>query len=298
MRITFLIFFLLLSTVGNSQKHYEYIQGKDTLKLLTLESPLVCDCENFDYRNKEQQRICERLYDTGMMSADELKKYREEARICNNPTICDCANADMNNRGLIKSCYRRYSRGNKTEKQWDDLLKEFENCKTQKNYTLENLTICDCYNIGRFDYKRTELCQDKFWSDSSKTDIYTQEMIKCINQNKTTIDPSLCDCARFEKSDIVYKKVCEKKFQPSKLKGEELKKHLTDKQLCLHQDVLDNLYDKLDEKNIIYYNVCVCFNSKRELTQEQKEICMNAFDIEKLTINEIKAIQFFVGRCR
>jgi hypothetical protein len=298
MRTIALIFSFFIVTSGFGQKYYEYIQGKDTLKLPVIEQPTVCDCEKLDYRNKEQQRICERLYDSGMMSADELKKYREETRICNNPTICDCANADMNNKGLVKSCDRRYGRRNKSEKEWNDLLKELEGCKTQKHYTLENLTICDCYNIGRFDFKRTELCMEKFWSDSTKTDVYAQEMMKCISQNKSAIDPSLCDCARFEKTDIVYKKVCEKKFQSNKLKGEELKKHQMDKELCLHQDVLDELYDKLDEKNMAYFNVCTCFNSKRELTQEQKEICMNAFDLEKLTMDEVKAIQFFSKRCK
>lgn len=294
--ITTTSLFLLLLTGIKAQKMYNYVDYKgDTTQLEVIENPTVCDCENIDWRNKEQEKVCNLTYDYDFMTEEEKKEYDKNRSICLYPTICDCANANKKNKGLLKVCNQNFNYASISEKQ---LQRNIENLKKCPKAKKEELSICDCINVE--DYQLKKKCNETFFNDSLVPEEQRKEnmlsMKKCIEEKKYDLNVSTCDCAKYEEKDEEYKKICDDKIEKLKSNKRELTEYLYDLKICKESQVLSQY---LDDKNIKssdrIHTVCNC--AKEELEEKEKEKCSTIWDVETMTTEQQKAYTNTLNRC-
>ncbi len=236
---------------------YEYIDYRgDTVELITITDPTVCDCIKKDYRNEDQQAICDKKFDYDFMTEEEQNEFDVRAQICRNPSVCDCALADMNDRGLVKQCDKEYRQNWHSDSRKEEILKEMRDCEeTDLSYHRliktvgAELEICDCINIGQSEYKKRRECDEKFFDTEELSEEEIEQnntaLQKCIENNEFSIDPTLCECADFAATDEQFKKACEKKFDTSSMTPKQVKDY--DEALALCKDL--RFYERLNQIN-------------------------------------------------
>ncbi|MFT7614634.1 MAG: hypothetical protein ACI9J3_003617 [Parvicellaceae bacterium] len=242
--ILVLIILIPFFSFGQETSYFEYTDYRgDTIKLLTINDPTICDCVKKEYRNDDQKNICDKKYDYDFMSEEEQNEFNAHAQICRNPSLCDCAFADMKDRGLVKSCDNEYRRSWHSEIQRAEYLKEMKACtESDLSYPKliakanKELNICDCINIGSYAYKQQQECNEKFFDEENLTEkeIETNNILlqECITNNQFSIDPTLCECLEFSKSDDEFKKACAFKFNTNEMTPEELVDFEKANELC------------------------------------------------------------------
>jgi len=241
-----LVFIILLPLFSFSQETsiFEYTDYRgDTIKMLTILDPTICDCVKKQYRNKDQKNICDKKFDYDFMSEEDQKDFDARSEICRNPSICDCALADMKDRGLVKSCDNEYRKSWHSDEERADYLVQMKECtESDLSYPKliakanKELSICDCINLNGYDYKQQQKCNKKFFNDDELTEKEIEAnntlLQECITNNQFSIDPTLCECLQFSETDDEFKKACAYKFNTSEMTPEELVDFEKANELC------------------------------------------------------------------
>lgn len=294
--IIFIFISFLFSAYGQNT-FYNYIDyNGDTIQLMVIQSPTVCDCLKKDYRNEGQAKICNRVYDYDFMSEKEKKDFDEQSRICHNPSICDCALADLNDLGLISSCDRIYNRDDITANRKKEILEEMTACINLSNG--KNLEICDCINVSNFAIR--EQCDKKYFqpdfSTEKKEEIGTA-IKNCIDENQYAFSVSVCDCAQFSKSDSLYRKACNQRFNPLKMDSLEQKKYYDEIAFCSNSLIIDRFIDSLNiSKDSIIYTICECMDVENK-NFEKKQACLNQWNFATMNESQIIAYKEIAKNC-
>jgi hypothetical protein len=293
-----LIYSLLILTLSiNSQSTFNYIDYKgDTTALEVNETPTVCDCENIDWRNNEQKKVCNLTYDYDFMSEEEQKEYDKQQQICQHPSICDCANVSKKNKGLLKTCNRLYNYKSISQEKLEKNIKRLQKCPENKK---EEIKICDCINVDN--YKLKKECNKLFFNDSlvseeqRKTNL--DAMKKCIEKQDYELNVSTCDCAKYGENDKEFKKICDKKIEKLKANKRELTEYLYDMEVCRETEIITQF---LAQKKITIvdqkYTLCGC--KKEDLEKSEIEKCNSIWDYDSMSIEQQKAYTSKLNRCR
>lgn len=298
-RYILLIFIGLLSGIcalaqSSYYNHIDYYG--DTVKLLTISSPTICDCIKKDYRNKDQKRICDRSYDYDFMSEEEREAYNKQVRICRNPSICDCVNADMSDKGLLKQCDENFNYKGISTKRLQEIEDDIKKCREEKD--IEELQVCDCINI-REDYIQ-EQCDEKYFhedlSDHEKQKIALQ-MKQCVEDTAYRVHVNICDCALESQDDDEIKKACNDKYNTSKMDSTALTEYLIEINYCRNNQVIEDYITTLNlPEDSSFTSICNCMHlSEDEI--EEKENCLRQWDLSKMKESEVKAFRGIATSC-
>lgn len=293
--LTLFICFSITYYTQNDFYIYKNYKG-DSIKLEVITNPTVCDCENVNWRNKRQRKICDTIYDYDFMSEEEKSIYDYNLKICNYPSICDCANADIKDKGLLNVCDRFFNYKGISKELFNKNLEEMKKCKDKNN---DDFSICDCINTT--DYKLKKKCNDTFFNDSLLSDkelkINIIKMKNCIDKNNYKLNVSVCDCALYGRSDVEYRKLCSDKLD--KLKNNKLKliKYLQEMKKCRDLDVLKKYIDnKTNPTSYSKYTICKCNDTN--MSESFLEKCNEIWDYNNMKPNEQEAFYYILESCK
>jgi len=258
-----LSFLFLFASIVSAQEpsQYSYINYRgDTIRLLTLEDPTVCDCIKKDNRNLDQKRICNRKYDYDFMTPQQQHDFDARKSICNDPSICDCGLANLENKGLIESCDRKFDLTGYSKREKVELLEMMEQC-TENDLSYPKLIaeaekevrICDCINLGEDNYELKKECNEKFFDEVKLTKEKITENNKllqeCVENQLFSINPTICECQLFSKTDADFKQACSEKFDTTKMTRTELFDFKKAMELCVVLEfyrILNELQDSTE----------------------------------------------------
>lgn len=291
------LFLLLIITTIKSQKFYSHIEyNGDTVKLEVIENPTVCDCENIDWRNKEQKKVCNLTFDYDFMSKTEKEEYDKLQDICDYPSICDCANVTNKNKGLLKACNRTYNYNSISETQLKNNIKKLKNCPKIKS---KKLNICDCINIENFEKKKE--CNEAFFDDSlvslDQRIENLESMKKCIENKEYNLDVTTCDCARYAEKDSEYKRICDEKVKKLSKNKRALTEYFYSLKKCKESQILwAYLVNKKMTKPGQQYSVCKC--NEKDLKDNEIKECNTIWELDKMTEEQTRAYKNTASRCK
>ncbi len=240
---------------------FEYINYKgDTLLLKTITAPTVCDCIKKDYRNLDQKKICDKLYDYDFMSIQDKREFDARKSVCNDPSLCDCALADLNDRGLIQACDTKFDLDSFDKQEKQQVIQMMEQC-SEKDLTYPKLlaqsaketSICDCINLNDASIALRNECNTKFF-DAKKLGEETiaknmSLLQECIEKKQFSIDPTLCECKLFSETDAEFKVACAEKYDTSEMASVELIDYYLALELCNELELYTALNKINREKN-------------------------------------------------
>ncbi|MBT6514403.1 MAG: hypothetical protein HOK65_06505 [Crocinitomicaceae bacterium] len=258
----FLCFLLLISTITNSQETtYYHINYKgDSVKLLTISNPTVCDCIKKDYRNIDQKKICAKKFDYDFMTEKDQRDFDAKKEICKNPSVCDCAKANLFNTGLIKACDNKYRLKWVTVSEKKALLSRMHECTDDDlSYpkliakSMHQTEICDCINLSDKNYDLKKKCQSLFFDENTKTleeiETNTALLQKCIEDKNFSIDPTICECKKYAKNDNDFYDACSEKFDTISMSVSELQDYRAATILCSELEFYRHLNTLIDSLN-------------------------------------------------
>ncbi len=290
---TNLILFQFIAQVD----YYDYVNYKgDTIRLEVIQEPTICDCNDIDWRNKEQKKICNLTYDYDFMSEEEQQAYDKQLYICKYPSICDCANADQKDKGLLKACNRLYNYKHISSEQLKKNLEELKKCPKKKD---SNFSICDCINVD--DYRLKKKCNDTFFNDSLISEADRKKNLaqlkKCVEKQSYELEVTTCDCALYGDTDKEYKAICDEKLNEKKKNKRELTQYLYDLKICKESAILDEYLERKKISASDYkYTVCRC--NEDDVSKEVIEKCNQIWVFDEMNKTEQKAFSNTVSKCK
>lgn len=295
--LTLLFFFICSLFTYGQDDYYNYINYKgDTIKLEIIKEPSICDCFNSDWRNKEQKKICNLVYDYDFMTEEEQKEYNKQRSICKSPSICDCAHADKKDKGLLKTCNQNYNYKGISEKQLKQNIDELKKCSEKPQ---KEISICDCINVNNYLLKKK--CNKLFFNDSLVSESQRQrnldDMKKCIEDKSYELEVTTCDCAIYGDSDEEFKTICDEKLEEKKKNKRELLQYLHDIKTCKENQILDDFIEnKHLQKSDYKYTICLC--NQKEQSKEILEKCNKIWNYKSMSEKEQKAFSNAVVKCK
>lgn len=197
------------------------------------------------------------------------------------PSICECVKLAKDDPQLLSRCQQKYDYNTMSSFQRSSFEAKIKAC-----YTPE---ICDCEERALYDEELKKVCDTTFnltKMDSTELEIHNSLRKDCF-VNKIEKPPLrlICECVNQDESDIGSTN-CDDIWDITNLTNQERQQFVKEITQCIeHKDDPD-----------FTLTICECINASED-DFDLKKRCIQKFDINTLTVSEIKHLKSEMGDC-